>query len=936
VRDFYDYVIVGAGSAGCAVANRLSADPTNTVLLVESGPADTSLFIDMPRGIGVLVNPGSKHIWEYDVATGGNGPTERWFRGRTLGGSSSINGMVYMRGAPLDYDGWASQGCHGWGWDEVLPIFVAMENHDLGAASDRGDQGPLRISTHHKGDPLFDAILAAGEQMGIPRVADVNSLHAVREGGLGYQPTTRFANKRFSAARAFLDPIKQRPNLHIVTGTAALRIEFEGKRAAAVVLRNASGTFRVKAHEEVVVSAGAIETPKLLQLSGIGSGPALQGLGIDVVVDAPEVGKNLREHRHADLTLKVRGHSQNKDLSGMRAGWSVLKYLLGNTGPMTHAAHEIGGFAKSEADLDHADLQFGLMSLSASSTGKGGAVALDADPGITFVTYFTRPESQGEVKLASADPAAVPLINVNHLSAEIDRRKFIGAFRWNRRLAQQPALAPHVVAERSPAAELNSDDEILAHAMEISGSCFHTAGTARMGGDEGAVVDPRLKVRGLHGLRIADTSIMPTLVCGPPNSSSTTGAAMAPEARANGEPAHQRSEWSHSGALPFIAMFGITGSAAYTYSSGILMDEVVREFGWTRTQFSSALTMQMLLGILIMPLAGRLIDRVGPRRVILVGMAPVVAAFSLFALLDGQLWQLWLFSGVLAVSLGAISPAGWYAAVVRSFDRWRGLALALSLAGVGLAATIWPILAANYVAILGWRLAYPALILTWAVPMLPLVVFLFRPAAAPVVQEGKKLPPLGPIVRSRTFLCLLGAGGLFASVSLGLTINLVPILRERGIDLTTAASIAGVAGLSSIAGRVGTGFLLDRVPTRPLAVFAFCLILPAIALLATGGQSIPILIAAAALVGLSAGAETDVVTYLTSRRFDVRIFGSVYSVFQAGFAICASLGPLLAGRVYDLSGSYDLYLLVLVPVVLMATVLIVLVPTNAPEPALED
>lgn len=515
--DSYDYVIVGAGSAGCAVANRLSADRVTTVLLVESGPADDSIFIDMPRGIGVLVNPGSKYIWDYQVKTGGNGPAERWYRGRTLGGSSSINGMIYMRGAPIDYDGWAERGCEGWGWDEVLPTFVAMENHDLGAADYRGDKGPLRISTHPSGDPLFEAILRAGEEMGIKRTEDVNALEAIRNGGLGYQPATRYANKRFSAARAFLDPIKDRPNLHIVTNTDALKIEFEGRRAVAVVLRNLRGTKRVAAVAEIIVSAGAIETPKLLQLSGVGPQAQLRPLGIDVVVDAPNVGKNLREHRHADLQLRVRGHSQNKDLSGLRVGWSMLKYLIGTTGPMTHAAHEVGGFAKSQPSLDHADLQFGLMSLSASSTGKEGAVALDSQPGITFVTYFTRPESQGEVNVTSSSPDVPPEVNVNHLSAEIDRQKFVAAFRWNRRLSQQPALAPLVVEERPPAAGLETDDEILAHAMEISGSCFHTAGTARMGTDQYAVVDPRLRVRGVEGLRIADTSIMPTLVSGNTN-----------------------------------------------------------------------------------------------------------------------------------------------------------------------------------------------------------------------------------------------------------------------------------------------------------------------------------------------------------------------------------------------------------------------------------
>lgn len=519
VKDQYDYIVVGAGSAGCALADRLSADPANSVLLVESGPADDHMFIHMPRGLGVILNPGSKHIWEYDVQTGGNQPPERWARGRTLGGSSSVNGMVYMRGAPLDYDGWAALGCEGWGWDQVGPKFAELEDHDQGAgpAAHRGEGGPLRITTHPKGDPLCEAILKAGEQMGIARVADVNDMDAVRNGGLGYQPTTRFKGARFSSARAFLEPAKGRPNLEVSTGTDALKIVFEGRRAAGVVLRKGGVTRTVRTRREIVVSAGAIQTPKLLQLSGIGPADLLRPLGVDVVVDAPDVGRNLREHRHVDLRLKVKSHSQNKDLGGLRAGLSLLKYLLGRKGPMSHAAHEVGGFAKSSPDLDHADLQFGLMTVSASSTGKEGDIALDPFPGITFVTYFTRPESQGEVRITSADPDAAPSVNVNHLSAEIDRRKFIAAFHWNRRLAAQAALKGWVIEESFPAAAVQSDDDILANAMSLGGSCFHSAGTARMGADAASVVCPRLKVRGVEGLRVADTSIMPTLVSGNTN-----------------------------------------------------------------------------------------------------------------------------------------------------------------------------------------------------------------------------------------------------------------------------------------------------------------------------------------------------------------------------------------------------------------------------------
>ena len=357
----------------------------------------------------------------------------------------------------------------------------------------------------------------AAQQLGVNRVADVNAVDAVREGGVGYQPSTRWRGQRFSSARAFLDGARGRPNLHIATETDVLRIEFTGQRATGIRIRDKDGERSIAATHEIIISAGAIQTPLLLQQSGIGPAPLLQSLGIPVVVDSPEVGRNLREHRHVDLRLQVRSHSQNRDLAGWRAGLSMLRYLVARKGPMTHSAHEIGGFAKSDPALEHADLQFGLMTVSASSTGKTGDIVLDPFPGITFVTYFTRPESQGEVRLTSADGTQAPYINVNHLSAEIDRQRFVAAFRWNRRLSQQSALQPWVVEESPATRILDRDDDILANAMDLGGSCFHSAGTARMGVDEHAVVDTRLRVRGVSGLRVADTSVMPTLVSGNTN-----------------------------------------------------------------------------------------------------------------------------------------------------------------------------------------------------------------------------------------------------------------------------------------------------------------------------------------------------------------------------------------------------------------------------------
>jgi choline dehydrogenase-like flavoprotein len=473
-------------------------------------------MIRMPLGLGVILKKGSKFVWDYDVLTGGNQPPERWFRGRTMGGSSSVNGMVYVRGAPRDYDGWEAMGCTGWGWNQVGPKFVELENHDQGAAKWRGAKGPLRITTHPSGNVMCEAVLNAAVQMGTPRAADINDVDAVRDGCMGYQPATTWRGKRWSAVQAFIEPARKRKNLDIITETDALKIEFEGNRAAAVTIRNKAGTRSVRAKSEIILSAGAIQTPKLLQLSGIGPAALLEAYGIPVLADAPDVGRNLREHRWMQVRYKVKGHSQNKELGGVRVIWSALRYFLASKGPMTHSAQEAGGFIKSEDGLSHTDVQVGLRLLTASLNEKG-EVGLDPFPGITLLAYFTQPESQGEIRIQSADPDAPLYINANHFSAEVDRKKAIALFRWLRRLGQQPALKEWIVEETFPGPSVDTDDDILAQTISNGGTTFHTSGTARMGADSRAVLDPRLRVRGVEGLRVADTSIMPALPSGNTN-----------------------------------------------------------------------------------------------------------------------------------------------------------------------------------------------------------------------------------------------------------------------------------------------------------------------------------------------------------------------------------------------------------------------------------
>jgi len=511
----YDYIIVGAGSSGCVLANRLSADPATSVLLVESGPDDTSPLIRMPRGIGKLLTPGNKHVWDYQISPRGNAPQETWLKGRAVGGSSSINGMVYVRGAPADYDSWRDLGCAGWGWDEMSRRFVELEGHALGANATRGGAGPLKISMHPSGAPVCEALLDASEEMGVPRVDEMNGLEAVTHGGMGYQPTTTHKGKRFSAARAFLTPVRGRKNLDVVPETDVLRIIFSNRRARAVKLRGKAGTHEVAARREIILSAGAIHSPALLQRSGIGPGALLSSLGIEVIADAPDVGRNLLEHRYLSTQYRMRGGSLNASFAGLGLLRSVLRYMMFTSGPLTHAAHELGGFVKTRAGLDRPDAQIGI-GLYSMRLGKNG-VAIDNYPGLNVLGYFTRPESQGEIRIQSADPDAKPIIEANHFTAEIDRISAVSLFRWLRRFGQQEALKPWIVEETDPGPRIETDDDILQNAISLGGTAFHISGTCRMGVDHQAVLDPQLRVRGVEGLRVVDTSIMPTLVSGNTN-----------------------------------------------------------------------------------------------------------------------------------------------------------------------------------------------------------------------------------------------------------------------------------------------------------------------------------------------------------------------------------------------------------------------------------
>jgi choline dehydrogenase len=512
----FDYVVVGAGTAGCLLANRLSADPRNRVLLLEAGGRDNWIWLHIP--VGYLFAIGNKRAdWLFKTAAepGLNGRAIAYPRGKVIGGCSAINGMIYMRGQAADYDGWRQLGLAGWGWDDVLPFFKKHEDYHGRADDLHGVGGEWRIERQRLHWPILDAVREAALEVGIRKTDDFNS--GDNEGS-DYFDVNQKRGVRWSAARGFLKPILHRKNFELVTHAHVERIMFEEKRAAAVRYKRDGVTFEARAEGEIILAAGAIGTPHVLELSGIGRPDVLARIGSPVVHASPGVGENLQDHLQLRTIFKVSGaRTLNMDYKSLvRRGLMGLDYAFRRRGPLTMAPSQLGIFAKTSPDYATANVEWHVQPLSLDRFGE----PLHTFPAVTLSVCNLRPASRGTVHAASADPAAPPAIKPNYLAEEEDRRVAVDAIKLTRRIAAAPALAPYKPEELLPGAAIASDEELAKAAGDIGTTIFHPVGTAKMGteDDPAAVVDGRLRVRGVRGLRVADASIMPRITSGNTNS----------------------------------------------------------------------------------------------------------------------------------------------------------------------------------------------------------------------------------------------------------------------------------------------------------------------------------------------------------------------------------------------------------------------------------